>query len=160
MSAPIKTAEGPEGGDSVADVLRLLGEPANARSLGTAFDVHDMVRNGLPAAALYRFLDDLTVISAAAFASALGVSERTVQRIKKKDAGERLTADQSDRVWQFAEVLAKAIGVFGTRDAAERWLNEPAIGLNRRRPIDLLGTTIGTEAVKTYLDRIDYGVYA
>lgn len=42
--------------------------------------------------------------------------------------------------WLFAETLAKATDVFGTQERAEEWLAKPAMGLDRRRPIDLLQT--------------------
>lgn len=57
------------------------------------------------------------------------------------------------------EVIAKATKVFGSQTAAERWIEEPAIGLNRMRPIDLLSTLAGTHRVDTYLDQIEHGVY-
>lgn len=37
---------------------------------------------------------------------------------------------------------------------------QPALGLDNRRPIDLLATTAGSEIVQEFLDRLDYGVYA
>jgi len=33
------------------------------------------------------------------------------------------------------------------------------MGLNQRRPIDLLATPAGVEMVETFLERLDYGVY-
>ncbi|WP_324751435.1 antitoxin Xre/MbcA/ParS toxin-binding domain-containing protein [Roseovarius sp. Pro17] len=60
---------------------------------------------------------------------------------------------------RYADILEQAISVFGSRDAAEEWMNRPAIGLNRRRPIDLICTSGEAEVVETYLSRIDYGVY-
>jgi len=50
--------------------------------------------------------------------------------------------------------------VLGSQEAAERWLSTPAMALDRRRPIDLLQSSEGTELVKTLLTRMDYGVYA
>ena len=87
------------------------------------------------------------------------MSRRTFQR--HKDAGGRLLSrEQGARTWKFAEVLAKAIDVFGSREEAERWLDRRAIGLDQRRPIELLATAAGAEAVETFLARLDYGVYA
>lgn len=43
---------------------------------------------------------------------------------------------------------------------AEQWLERPAIGLDQRRPIDLLGTPAGVELVEDYLERLEYGVCA
>lgn len=60
---------------------------------------------------------------------------------------------------QFATILAKAIAVFGSREAAEAWLQRPAVGLNGQRPIDLLTTVAGAELVENFLGRLEYGVY-
>jgi putative toxin-antitoxin system antitoxin component (TIGR02293 family) len=80
---------------------------------------------------------------------------------RKKDASEvLLSIDQSNRTWKFAEILGRATEIFGSRAEAEAWLNSPAIGLDQRRPIDLLATAVGVEAVEDYLTRIEYGVYA
>jgi putative toxin-antitoxin system antitoxin component (TIGR02293 family) len=56
-------------------------------------------------------------------------------------------------------VLAKAAAVFGSRQAAEEWMDKPAIGLNRQKPIDLLSSIEGRELVCTYLTQIEFGVY-
>jgi putative toxin-antitoxin system antitoxin component (TIGR02293 family) len=66
---------------------------------------------------------------------------------------------QSGTTWKFAEILAKATDAFGSQEAAETWLETPAIGLDQRRPIDLLSTPAGVELVEDYLVRLGYGVY-
>lgn len=144
----------------LAEIIKVMGGERLIGRVESDITVHDLITEGFPTGSALHFLDRLTVVDSTDAAKAMGVSLRTIQRLKKKGADERLSPDQSDRTWQFAEVLARATEVFGTQEAAEHWLNEPAIGLNQRRPIDLLATTIGTEAVKTYLDRMDYGVYA
>jgi putative toxin-antitoxin system antitoxin component (TIGR02293 family) len=63
------------------------------------------------------------------------------------------------RTLKFAEILAAATDVFGSREEAKRWLETPAIGLDQRRPIDLLATPEGVEIVEQYLGRIAHGVY-
>jgi putative toxin-antitoxin system antitoxin component (TIGR02293 family) len=70
-----------------------------------------------------------------------------------------LSHEQSGRTWKLAEILAKATDVLGSREEAEQWLERPAMGLNQRRPIDLLATPAGVEMVETFLERLDYGVY-
>ncbi|CDZ67170.1 Hypothetical protein NGAL_HAMBI2605_54490 [Neorhizobium galegae bv. orientalis] len=78
-----------------------------------------------------------------------------------KDAPSKpLSQEQSGRAWKFAEILSKATDVLGTQAEAEQWLERPAIGLDQRRPIDLLGTPAGVELVEDYLERLEYGVYA
>ena len=57
-----------------------------------------------------------------------------MQRFKRAPR-KRLSRVQSGQVWNSAKVLAKATGVFGFGlDAAERWLEAPAIGRDGRRP--------------------------
>jgi putative toxin-antitoxin system antitoxin component (TIGR02293 family) len=38
-------------------------------------------------------------------------------------------------------------------------MNRPAIGLEHRKPVDLLVTYPGAELVEQYLTQIEYGVY-
>ena len=59
----------------------------------------------------------------------------------------------------FAEILAKAVSVFGTQAAAEAWMSRPAVGLDRRRPLDLLATPEGRRLVVEHLTRLEHGVY-
>jgi putative toxin-antitoxin system antitoxin component (TIGR02293 family) len=61
--------------------------------------------------------------------------------------------------WKFAEILARATTLLGSQTAAEQWLEQPAIGLDQRRPIDLMTMPVGLELVEDYLGRIEYGVY-
>ena len=58
-----------------------------------------------------------------------------------------------------AEILAQATAVFGSRSAAEKWLEQPAMALEGRLPIDLLATSVGVEIVENHLTRLEYGVY-
>jgi putative toxin-antitoxin system antitoxin component (TIGR02293 family) len=46
----------------------------------------------------------------------------------------------------------------GSEEAPEQWLERLAIGLDQRRPIDLLSTSAGVKLVETFLERIEYGV--
>ena len=71
-----------------------------------------------------------------------------------------LSTEQSNRIWKFAEIVGHATEVFGSLDAAEVWLTSPALGLDQRKPIDMLATAVGIEAVERYLTQIEYGVYA
>ena len=124
----------------------------------TPLQTHDLVTEGLPVVAArelmasFRFIDRHTVLSA------VGISERTLQR--GNVAGKLLDSNASDRTLRLASVAEQAIDVLGSQEAAERWLSAPAMGLDRRRPIDLLQSSEGTELVRTLLTRMDHGVYA
>ena len=109
--------------------------------------------------ALTHLIDNLVVLRhEPSFEKAMGMSRRTVQRRRETPAA-RLNLDQSDRAWKFAEILAKATTLFGAQEEAERWLARPAMGLDQRRPIDLLATSAGFEMVDSLLTRLEYGVY-
>ena len=57
------------------------------------------------------------------------------------------------------DILEKAIDVLGSKEEAERWMDRPAIGLDNRKPIDLLASAAGAEEVKNYLIRLEHGVH-
>lgn len=78
----------------------------------------------------------------------------------QRRADTTLDANISDRVLRLLSVAEQATAVLGARDAAERWLIARAIGLDRRRPIELLTSSEGTSMVKTLLTRMEYGVYS
>src|SRR5260370_30680582 len=86
------------------------------------------------------------------------MSMRTSQRSRLAPR-KPLSKEQSGRTWKFAEILAKAIEVFGSREEASAWLERPAMGLEQRRPIDLLATPAGVKLVEDFLGRLEYGVY-
>lgn len=57
------------------------------------------------------------------------------------------------------EILARATEVFGSPEEAKRWLEQPALGLDQQRPIDLLQTPAGAKLVEDFLGRLEYSVY-
>jgi len=141
-------------------VLNLLGgERIFGQLLKNQLDVHEMLLEGLPGKALNHLVDNLVVLRMpSSLEKAVGMSLRTLQR--HKAASEKpLNPEQSGRTWKFAEILAKATAVFGSQEEAEQWLERPAIGLDQRRPIDLLATPAGVEMVEDLLERLEYGVY-
>jgi putative toxin-antitoxin system antitoxin component (TIGR02293 family) len=119
---------------------------------------HDMVTRGLPVILVREMMDSYELVGKDAVLLAIGVSERTLQR--GKDASRLLDSNASDRLLRLAGITEHAIDVLGSQQEAERWLLRPALGLDQRRPIDLLQSSEGTELVKALLTRMDYGVYA
>ena len=151
-----------EAAGDIGKVVALLGgtDVIKAR-INNRLDAHNVIERGFPSAVLTKLVSNVALIKDdEALQKALGISKRTLYRRQGGDGPKNLSKEQSGRTWRFAEILAKAIGVFGSKEEAERWMEEPAIGLNRERPINLLSTTAGTELVDTYLDQIEYGVYA
>ncbi|MDO9113899.1 MAG: DUF2384 domain-containing protein [Polaromonas sp.] len=65
----------------------------------------------------------------------------------------------SDLGLEIAKVRAQAAEELGSIKAAEQWLMAPAMGLDQRRPIDLLGSMEEIALVTQLLSRIRYGIY-
>jgi putative toxin-antitoxin system antitoxin component (TIGR02293 family) len=137
----------------------LGGDRVLRRHLETPLDAHEMLMTGLPGEALLHLVETFAILrQREPLEKATGISLRTVQR-RRDTPVKLLSKEQSGRAWKLAEVLAKATAALGSGEAAEQWLERPAIGLNQRRPIDLLATPAGMELVEDFLGRLEYGVY-
>lgn len=158
MSVQHATADDPD----IGRTLALLGDGQVFRKPVTSrIDAHDALEHGLPVMALNTLVRKFPALlgSSAMFERALGMSLRTYQR-RRDAANKPLSPEQSSRVWKFAEIVARATDVFGSEIDAVAWMTQPAIALDQRRPIDLIGTAAGLELVEDHLTRLDYGVYA
>ena len=160
-SSPMGFAEAPYMEPEFERMVDLFGGPKVLGFLvASPLEAHEMILDGIPGQALESLVRRLTVIDPAdAFETAFGMSERTFQR-HKSDHSKTLSREQGSRTWNFAKVLTKATSVLGTQEDAEKWMIEPAMGLDNHRPIDLLATAAGTALVQEFLERLDYGVYA
>jgi putative toxin-antitoxin system antitoxin component (TIGR02293 family) len=145
----------------VGRVVDLLGGRATfERPFSTALEAHESIQQGFPSRSLVVFVQRFPAIGREdTIDKVVGVSLRTLQRHKKPGARERLSREQSGKLYKAAEIVAKAVDVLGTPEAAERFLEEPAMALDGKRPIDLLSTPAGAELVEKHLGRLDYGVY-
>lgn len=136
----------------------LGGRSLLKRKLENPIDVHEIVRKGLPPGSLTHLLNALRVLRRDAdLEQAVGMSVRTMQRLGGRS--KPLSPEQSGRTVEFAKVLARATEIFGSQDEAERWMKRPALGLDRKPPIELLTTNAGADLVEDYLTRLEYGVY-
>ena len=125
----------------------------------TGLTAHDLVTKGVSVAAVKEVMDSFNIITDAQIHEVLGISAKTLQR-RSTSGDKTLDSNASDRALRLVSVTRQAIHVLGSQEAAERWLDSSAIGLDRRKPIDLLKSTDGCEMVRTLLTRMEYGVYA
>jgi putative toxin-antitoxin system antitoxin component (TIGR02293 family) len=141
-------------------ITNLLGGRQVLRHLPrNPLEAHELLVQGLPIAALTHLIDNLLILRTnISLVKAVGMSIRTYQRHKDMPKVP-LSQEQSGRTWKFAEILSRATAVLGSQEEAEQWLERPAIGLDQRRPIDLLTTPAGVELVDQFLKRLEYGVY-
>lgn len=66
-------------------------------------------------------------------------------------------AHSDPRVMEYAEVLAHAVDIFGSRIRANAWLNRPSRIFNNQSPLQVL--TQDPAAVEEELVRIDEGIF-
>lgn len=145
----------------VGCAISLLGGETTlqAKVLNTA-DAHELLLKGLPVASVLHLVSKAPCLEDGdALKRSIGVSLAALRRRKGKIPPPRLSCEQSNRCWRFARILGHAIGIFGSEELAAAWMTRPAIGLEHRRPADLLVTYPGTELVEQYLTRIEFGVY-
>jgi putative toxin-antitoxin system antitoxin component (TIGR02293 family) len=152
--APPEPARVPDDLKRIADLLGLKERPTRK------LEAHDLIVHGLPGDSVVRLFTGFLLLQRVRETTArvLGLSLRTLQR-RTEHPPKRLSPAESGRVWKLAEVLAKATDVMGSSELAQRWLEQPAIGLDQRRPIDVMESSEGAAMVLTLLDRLDYGVY-
>ncbi len=114
-----------------------------------------LVERGLPIAALDR-LSKLVAPDDAAFKYRI-VSRPTLDR-RRKQAGGRLSPEESERLARLARVWALAREVWGSDVEARAFLFRPHMMLEGRIPIDVtLGTDLGARLVEEILGRLQYG---
>lgn len=91
----------------------------------------------------------------------VGVGKNVVQKRLRADTAPRQGETTMTGTFdvRYAKALEHAERVLGGRRVAERWMLTPRLGLEGRRPVDLLGNQEDFELLETFLQRIEYGVY-
>lgn len=124
------------------------GAPASAE------DLLARVREGLPFAAATAVMDRYG-IPRDGLCAILHLSRRNF--LRRRTQG-RLSADESDRLYRLARVLAHANRVFEDLAASADWIRTPNLALGDAPPLTLLDTDLGVEQVDQVLGRIEHGV--
>ncbi|WP_110673871.1 antitoxin Xre/MbcA/ParS toxin-binding domain-containing protein [Salinicola sp. RZ23] len=137
-------------------IRRLTGRRRVAAT--SPYEIHRLIEQGFASAGVIKFFEEVDLLQDRKIAvKILGVSERTLYR--RRDKPDTLSPEESGRAWRFAETLTRAEDVFGSTEAAQRWLDTPAMALEGRKPLDLMTTPVGHDLVDDLLTRLDYGVY-
>lgn len=138
--------------------LHLLGGKKFWRHASSKAEVHSTIVDGVPYGSLIFLMSNVKGLDEEDVVKVLGISTRTLRR-QSETPEKSMPADLASKAWLFAETLAKATEILGTKEEAERWMSRPAMGLDGQRPIDLLQTVQGTDLVNDFLVRLEYGVY-
>jgi putative toxin-antitoxin system antitoxin component (TIGR02293 family) len=117
------------------------------------FELAALIESGLP-------IDKLTVVREWITFSEVNdliISARTQKH--RKTRGQKLSAEETDRLVRVIRVLALAFDVFGSNEKALLWLRTPDDRLDNRSPMSMLHTEAGGRLVEEMLWQIDEGVY-
>lgn len=133
-------------------LLTSLGLRSKARN-ASWLDVFERIEAGLPIVALESVTEDIAPGDAA-------LKYRIVPKatLSRRTAERKLSSEESARLVRLAKVWAFAKEVWGEEGAARRFLHEPHMLLQQRRPIDLvIANEIGAALVTDVLGRLRYG---
>ncbi|MBI5327028.1 MAG: DUF2384 domain-containing protein [Deltaproteobacteria bacterium] len=133
----------------------LGGRKLTGHILKGPMDVDRLIREGIPFSAGEHIKEALHLTDKE-FANTLGISKRTLSRLKK--LSQKLSPVASDRLYRITRILVFAKNVLGGERQAMEWLRRPQIGLDGGIPLNLLTTDAGTREVEDLLGRIEYGV--
>jgi putative toxin-antitoxin system antitoxin component (TIGR02293 family) len=140
------------------DLMDELGLPsAGAKSL-SPLDLFSRIESGLPVASLERLTRRIRP-SDSGFKYQI-VPKATLSR-RQAQPRSRLSAEESAKLVRLARIWAFAKKVWGSEDAASRFLFTPHMLLRGKRPIDVtLGNEVGAEIVDDILGRLQHGTAA
>lgn len=117
-------------------------------------DADDQIREGYPID-VAAHLQEVLGLSDAMMAEILGRSRRTYRRYRNAD--KRLGLSESERLFRYLRLLSRAEEVFGSREKAAWWMNEPNAALDGREPVEVALTAPGAVVVEDLLGGLEHG---
>jgi putative toxin-antitoxin system antitoxin component (TIGR02293 family) len=139
----------------LSEISGILGGKKVLRgNIASRMDLIELSSKGVTKDALLRLASSLSM-SISEMAKLLPVTERTIQRYKRKQRFNRVVSEQ---VLQIAEVTVRGVKVFGDRKKFLSWMKSSSPALGNRTPASLLRSRFGTEVVLDELGRIEHGV--
>ena len=123
----------------------------------TELDFIPIIYAGFPVS-LISSLSEKVKLSEGTISHALSIAPRTLARRKKHAV--RFKRLESELLFRLAQVSAVGTRVLGSGEKAGEWLNTSNRALRGERPISLLDTQIGFQAVLDLLGRIEHGVFS
>ncbi len=119
-------------------------------------DLMQVTRTGIKKQVLLNIANKLG-ITQEKLSSLLHINQRTLQRIQPTDA---LDVFSSEQTIEMARVIEAGMQCFSNPTDFQIWLNTPLAALNFNKPIDILDTSFGCNAVIIALNSLKHGVYA
>lgn len=135
---------------------RLGGTEVLHQEIRTDLDLVEALQEGLPPGATDALLAAGGITAEELYR--IVIPRRTLALRRQK--GQPLTPEESDRLARVARVLTAADDAFGSPEKAYRWLRKPNRGLGGQLPLELLSTEAGARIVEQALERIVHGIFA
>lgn len=127
---------------------------AYAVKAGDNLAVYIKAAAGVPAALFFQFADK-AAISKEQLAEKLQLSLKTLTRYRS--SATLLDRSTGEHLIRIISLYEKGYEVFGNIPAFNTWMHQPAFGLGRQVPFELIQTPGGTELVTEEVIRIEYG---
>ncbi|GAB4037204.1 type II RES/Xre toxin-antitoxin system antitoxin [Spirosoma gilvum] len=128
----------------------------NAPPIQSIFDLIELSRRGLSKKAVATMARHLGLTQSDLFII-LHISARTWQRYTDEKL---LPQDVTEKALQLANLYKYGEEIFGATWKFNGWMNHPSPFFGGKKPIELLDTQFGFQAVRDELTRIDWGVLA
>jgi len=141
---------------TVAIAERLGGADVLKHEIRTDLELVEALQVGLPAGAADALLNHGGITTEELHR--VVIPRRTLALRRQK--GQPLTPEESDRLARVARVLTAADETFGNPEKAYRWLRKPNRGMASQVPLELLSTEAGARLVEQALERIAHGIFA
>ena len=156
-SRAVEHAVAPGRERSIAGVAasKLGGSRVLGARVTTEADLARAIERGLPTGAIDALKGHgITEQEAARFV----IPRRTLGH--RRDKGQALSVEESDRAVRLARILALAEAAFANAEKAMTWLRRPSSALDDRAPLDVAGTDAGARVIENLLARITWGAAA
>ncbi|WP_462153018.1 type II RES/Xre toxin-antitoxin system antitoxin [Pseudoalteromonas xiamenensis] len=108
--------------------------------------------------AVYRNIVEKAKLSQNEFHHVTLIPISTIKRRLKNE--ERFSTQESDVMYRLALLIKLATDMFDDEQRALEWIREGVYGLNGKRPLDMISTTVDFETVKDLIGRIEHGVFS
>ena len=126
----------------------LLEIPTDA----TALEIHEIIQIGFQADRLMQLCEmgEVTPLERDQI-----IPLKTLKTRVARD--QKLTVDESDRLFRAAHITAMAEALFGNNEKAKRWLSKPKDRFSGKSPMAMLSTIEGTRQVEEMLIQLAEG---
>lgn len=123
----------------------------------TALDMHEAIERGF---ARRRLIGQDWLSAFFERLMALEDGSRSTEGASSNRSRKRLSSQCDGYIYQLAVVFEEALDALGSDELVIEFLKQPSIGLEQRKPIDLMTTPPGVQLVRTHIERMRYGVYS